>query len=214
MTYDTRGTSATRNARISSLSDDALAVIEEDRIWLEAHPNSPFRLEQDPDKVAVRLFNLGAWRGGKWCADCGEAFPDDVPIYRRMVSQWTRVQGGRLVGSRRSRVAPVCEGCKCPGEWDLHWDQNAVCNLYDVLGSDPCMGCERAVYQSSLRARRWSYCSHDCRDKALREAHALRMAQRRFECAGCGEEYEPTRSDARYCSSRCRQAAYRVRQSP
>ena len=31
------------------------------------------------------------------------------------------------------------------------------------------------------------------------------------ECAQCGEHFEPKRSDSRYCSSACRQKAYRER---
>jgi hypothetical protein len=29
-------------------------------------------------------------------------------------------------------------------------------------------------------------------------------------CASCGKEFRPTRSDARYCSNRCRQQAHRI----
>jgi hypothetical protein len=35
----------------------------------------------------------------------------------------------------------------------------------------------------------------------------------RQACAGCGRTFTATRSDARYCSGRCRQAALRVRRS-
>jgi hypothetical protein len=34
-----------------------------------------------------------------------------------------------------------------------------------------------------------------------------------FSCDQCGEAFTPTRSDARYCSSPCRQRAYRRRQA-
>jgi hypothetical protein len=38
-----------------------------------------------------------------------------------------------------------------------------------------------------------------------------RNGDRRFSCDQCGGQFEPTRSDARYCSSPCRQRAYRRR---
>ena len=57
----------------------------------------------------------------------------------------------------------------------------------------------------------------------LREAEAsIRRLRREMEqrlsgtggrrCAGCGQALTATRSDARYCSGRCRQAALRTRQ--
>jgi hypothetical protein len=36
---------------------------------------------------------------------------------------------------------------------------------------------------------------------------------RQFSCDQCGRYFEPSRSDARYCSSPCRQKAYRQRQA-
>lgn len=32
-------------------------------------------------------------------------------------------------------------------------------------------------------------------------------------CARCGESYEPLRSDSRFCTNACRQAAYRTRKA-
>jgi hypothetical protein len=37
---------------------------------------------------------------------------------------------------------------------------------------------------------------------------------RNARCPSCGQLFLPLRSDARYCSPRCRQAAYRSRQGP
>ena len=43
------------------------------------------------------------------------------------------------------------------------------------------------------------------------ESDRLDKWQRRFDCETCGEEYYSTRSDSHYCSSPCRQKAYRER---
>ena len=32
-------------------------------------------------------------------------------------------------------------------------------------------------------------------------------------CVHCEQSYEPTRADSRFCSNRCRQAAYRMRKA-
>jgi hypothetical protein len=54
-------------------------------------------------------------------------------------------------------------------------------------------------------------CSENCR-----RAHyaAVRRAKRKppaRNCEVCEEQFEPKRSDARYCSNACRQDAYRTR---
>jgi RNA polymerase-binding transcription factor DksA len=46
--------------------------------------------------------------------------------------------------------------------------------------------------------------------KALRAVRAIRSGTA-TTCEACGEEFSPLRSDARYCSSTCRQRAYRAR---
>jgi hypothetical protein len=62
------------------------------------------------------------------------------------------------------------------------------------------------------RLRRAGYCSA-CADDARRaEAQATRLAARAGTvCATCGGTFTPPRTDARYCSSPCRQRAYRRR---
>jgi hypothetical protein len=60
---------------------------------------------------------------------------------------------------------------------------------------------------------RWAgYCSR-CADEAERaRLRDLRLASRAATvCARCGTAFTPLRADARYCSSPCRQRAYRMR---
>ena len=44
-----------------------------------------------------------------------------------------------------------------------------------------------------------------------RRREARYLARRNRTCEHCDVKFTPPRSDARYCSSRCRQAAYRAR---
>jgi transposase len=63
--------------------------------------------------------------------------------------------------------------------------------------------------------RRWSeYCRPCGRDKRLAEEREKRRQARADRiCASCGEPFTPSRSDGCYCSSRCRQSAYRQRRT-
>jgi len=49
--------------------------------------------------------------------------------------------------------------------------------------------------------------------RAVDQRHRTAVAGRppSGTCVHCGDTFEPMRSDSRYCSNRCRQAAYRAR---
>jgi hypothetical protein len=57
------------------------------------------------------------------------------------------------------------------------------------------------------------YCCGECRWDADGERRHARRARPRLPrpCMRCGETFTPARSDARYCSGRCRVAAHRAR---
>jgi hypothetical protein len=59
------------------------------------------------------------------------------------------------------------------------------------------------------------YCSEQCRRALISQrAKAARAAKRKERpCEACGRLFVPTRSDAKTCSNRCRQAAHRKRES-
>ena len=59
--------------------------------------------------------------------------------------------------------------------------------------------------------RRQKYCSPRCRVLHFRNKRCLRKHDK--SCDRCGERFTPPRSDARYCSSACRQAEYRERKA-
>jgi len=65
-----------------------------------------------------------------------------------------------------------------------------------------CGGCARTVHSAGHRR----FCSRACASRARR---AWRREGKR--CVVCHDYLTPTRSDARYCSSACRQRGYRQR---
>lgn len=78
----------------------------------------------------------------------------------------------------------------------------------------PCEVCSALVITPGRRFK-YVYCSHECRWEVERRRHNERARKRRAlprrACARCGEPFQPTRSDNRYCTGRCRTAAYRER---
>jgi hypothetical protein len=60
----------------------------------------------------------------------------------------------------------------------------------------------------------WFGCCTACATDAINERYRERRRRARADrtCGTCGQTFTPTRSDGRYCSSACRQRAYRGRQ--
>ena len=80
------------------------------------------------------------------------------------------------------------------------------------MGPEPCEGCGRPVYTEDDRRVRWRIlCSDKCKQQVqVREARELRRLDP-IPCELCAEVFEPSRSDARFCSVACKQKAYRRR---
>ncbi len=90
-------------------------------------------------------------------------------------------------------------------------------------GIDWCRTCERpfgifnagGVPAASSWPNRWwreglcERCAHEVDLQRARERRRRARADRR--CASCTGTFTPSRSDGRYCSSKCRQRAYRLR---
>ncbi len=72
-----------------------------------------------------------------------------------------------------------------------------------------CRRCRRPFYGALMRR----YCSELC-GEATRNARRDRTRDRTARsCEDCGDRFTPPRSDGQYCSSACRQRAYRKRQA-
>jgi hypothetical protein len=133
------------------------------------------------------------------CAQCGCAIAPGAPIWRQQISL-----GRGFFGGWRLSIAPHCEQCKS--------------KLSGFEDPQPCKHCGRPVHQEyGGRDRRFTFCCEMCA-KAVHSAIASTAAkEHRAEarsprpCEACGETFEPARADARFCSSVCKQRAYRRR---
>lgn len=139
------------------------------------------------------------------CPKCKRALQADEPIWRVRM----RRPGRTIFGLPRMKtsIEPICRQCA------------SECVDLREYSSGPCANCGRVVHDAAWRfSRRYRYCCHHCEltDQSARAASAAR--QRRAEargpsraCVECGETFEPSRADARFCSARCKQKAYRRR---
>ena len=88
----------------------------------------------------------------------------------------------------------VCESCRHPG---TEWDEPQPCTECSFPTS-------RAIKRGKPKQGR-RFCSEACSSRFYRRKKSTRTAP----CAQCGEEFVSRRSDARFCSNRCRTAAHR-----
>jgi len=129
---------------------------------------------------------------GDICARCGRDLEAGEPIWRQQV--WH-------IGP-----VPICKECVGP---ERNWWAGG-----EYFKPQPCEGCQRPVYVvRDFRHRRHTYCSVQCERKMYsRIARECRAKRRELRpCDICGEQFKPTRTDARTCGPRCRQKAYRNR---
>lgn len=144
-------------------------------------------------ETSRRLMITEAAEHARWCAVCGADLAPGAGVVRRRV-----FLGHGMGGGNRWTVAPVCGPC---GDW---WD-------WDGLAT--CVTCDRPVVDLARTARRhWRpACCLAC-------ARAASNVQRRVvhqerACSSCGGGFTPSRADATYCSSPCRQRCYRRRRA-
>jgi hypothetical protein len=129
------------------------------------------------------------------CAKCGTELAADAPVWRERIE---------LVEFLRPwAVVPVCGRCVSPVARTL------------ANPAQPCAGCGRPVHQYMAHQRARVVCCEACarsaRLAARRQQRTEARGTRQCENESCGETFEPTRTDGRFCSSRCRQQAYRRR---
>jgi hypothetical protein len=131
------------------------------------------------------------------CAKCGCTLAPEAPIWRQRMRL-----GPGFFGGHSDTVAPVCEQCRA--DWK------------EFRGAEPCENCGRPVHQQD--GQRWhlrTFCCSTC-ERAVRVTAAREQrsdARGTRKCKTCGETFEPTRTDARYCTPACRQRAYRGRKA-
>lgn len=119
------------------------------------------------------------------CDNCDREMNDDEPVWRRWRRYW------RL---------SLCAECK----------PDAYCRE-----PQPCERCGRPVHEHDIKAPSLVYCGEACqkliywqRSNAKRDRHRERRTLE-HACRQCGDSFTTSRSDAWYCSNKCRQAHWR-----
>jgi hypothetical protein len=146
--------------------------------------------------AGVHRFNIrNAQRACVHCAMCGCTLSAESPIWRQPL-----YLGPGFFGGHSYTVAPVCERCRA--------------DRREFRGAKSCENCARPVHQElNFRSHRRTFCCRTC-EATVRIAEQKQQrsdARGTRQCETCGETFEPTRADARFCSSPCRQRAYRRR---
>ena len=156
------------------------------------------------------------------CACCGEGIGPNDTVYRTAVGEvrgttkWTPLDRPtntfegwstalpRWRIYRRIAQLPVCEGCRPDGD-NFRWSDPT-----------PCGYCGRPLRSAFTRLGKGARtCAYACAIGFQRqEAKRIRQEQRTAKtCSVCCREFVPSRNDATTCSHKCRQKAYRDRQS-
>jgi len=147
------------------------------------------------ERRAIRRAIRNAQETATCCANCQRGLGPDEPVWRTSISM-----GRSFFGGWRTTVAPVCGECR--------WDSR------NYGSPSPCEGCGRPVYnERNSRVRFLTFCCERCRRRAQAAwaCEQRRRARSTRRCEMCGETFELTRTDAKFCSDACRQRAYRQR---
>ena len=175
-----------------------MGTVDEDRKafyasvdWAEIHRESQ---EREALRQAAR-------ETAETCGKCGEAIgpmTHNFEIYR--VREY-------------ERFIPMC--VKCAPEWMV---SRRGTPMRIIPGQEvyewKCAGCGREVVfsMSESQYRRRIYCSEECkRTWKSKGSKRARTNPVKKTCEACGTQFEAKRSDAKTCSPKCRQRAYRQR---
>jgi hypothetical protein len=157
-------------------------------------------------KSEAELFTALAKDARLVCVDCAEPLEGAIYLVRDRDRQTVVGNGrrGRCASCHAERARQADEK-----RWPIVISEARRCRC----GTE--IYCTGDTYDS--QSWWWAKASETCSPLCAREQANADARDRRRElragrtCAVCGEEFEPTRADARYCSSACRQDAYRKR---
>ena len=126
------------------------------------------------------------------CPNCRKPIPAGAPVWRMVYAS----RFGTTYGL-------CCEACFDGRGYKLRRQE------LEAKGPRHCRQCDRPIYGWYKRT---SHCSAECTLKTQYQRMSEEKARLRKErpCPHCGETFKPKRSDARYCSTRCRVAAFRA----
>lgn len=131
------------------------------------------------------------------CTRCHAEFSAEAAAFmvRENVVWQTLGEGEFSVAISNQETVPVCEPCTTVKEQAA--DRTEI----------TCGGCgQRMLVGRDWRTR---HCSDRCAQRVRRKIRRFKNAT----CAVCKTAFKPARSDAKFCSSQCRQWSYRLRRS-
>jgi hypothetical protein len=166
-----------------------------DCAWCERYGNS-----DDPpnNRPPIRNGSMYLESPGR-CTCCHYSLGTVAYMVQRKVCVAVRPFGDRPIRFSATKRVPVCE--VCVARWELD----------EARDTEPCRGCgrhlsfDRRLYQGERQQRRT--CDNRCYRIALRKRRRLKLRW----CIHCDKQFSPARQDAQFCSSACRQKAYRKR---
>jgi hypothetical protein len=137
-----------------------------------------------------------ARRTAQWCTLCGASL-SEKPVYhgRVRVSRTPRGYSGR------DQKVPLCAECWYPHSEGLE------------ASLEECDTCGRKGY-FYVAPGRPRFCCARCKSayyNSIRNARSAESAARQKSCQVCGALFTAKRNDAKTCSPKCKQKAYRLR---
>jgi hypothetical protein len=130
------------------------------------------------------------------CTRCDEPFGGNATAYMvREDVAWTVLDG--YTALTQQETVPVCDACVTAQE------------LAKATIDATCVGCGQRM-RLNIHWRK-ATCSNRCEQRERRKRY---RAQVRNLCTICFKTFQPKRGDAKFCSSACRQRAYRRRATP
>ena len=142
------------------------------------------------------------------CPVCGEVIPADVAAVRAHVRSRRNRRGWSNSWTRRELICQSCAG-KMWGESADGLTEFMAPSVTDAV-TVSCEACDRLVMLTPDSRRKVNVCSDRCRNTYYAEHRKSVAIAVTHVCAECGVVMHG-RADRKFCSSACRQRAYRVR---
>ena len=142
-------------------------------------------------------------RDARVCHDCRVPLETEVYVARRMVpaeNLWDGNSETALAIHDFDKV-PLCWDCASSDVGEEGWDKRTETHW----GWKTCPGCDRRMF---VEIHHTKFCSVRCEQRCRRKT---RRDSKIAFCKVCNLEIKARRKDVQFCSSACRQLAYRRR---
>jgi len=162
-----------------------------------------------PEEERASEVAYEAIQGVRTCGFCGRELSPKEPAYlgaKIYVGMWPLSWDyGRKPQVGKPLYVDTVLCCSCAPEWLSPERDDVVMQL--------CAHCERPMVSPlDLSALRRTFCSDRCKEAYHDQLREEKKAEARKKvCGVCREEFTATRQDAKTCSARCKQKAYRRR---